>query len=150
MSINKVEAHMSNNEVDEKVQLIVSKYPMLFDDSIGNITGFQARLQIRPQTTPRFVKARRVPIALTEVLEKELQRQVYEGILAKVYVYAVTIKLHLFPYCRWINTPYLQWMNYLPQWPAVRNSQKMICHELTFSLKYASVLCSSCFQTFPE
>ena len=48
------------------------------------IAGYQARTLVEPDATPRFSKARSVPYAYWELVEKELDHLVSEGILEPV------------------------------------------------------------------
>lgn len=75
---------ISVDNLDTKTNQIVSKYPNLFSSSAGKITNFQARLHLNEKATPKFFAARRVPFALKEAVERELDKQVEEGLLKKV------------------------------------------------------------------
>lgn len=68
----------------DNVENIVDRYPRLFENSMGKITGFLARIHLKDEAIPKFIKARRVPFALMDALDKELQQQVSEGVLEKV------------------------------------------------------------------
>lgn len=66
------------------VRALVEKYANVYDNSIGRITGFQAKLSLKPNATPVYVKARTVPFSLKEVVERELDTLVESGVLEKV------------------------------------------------------------------
>lgn len=68
----------------EKVQTILRKYPNLFSESMGKISNHQARLYLKNDVKPKFLKARRVPFPLLEAVESEIQSQVDAGLLVKV------------------------------------------------------------------
>ena len=46
--------------------------------------GYNAQIQIDPAATPKFCKARTVPYAYRELVNKELDRLVEQGILTPV------------------------------------------------------------------
>ena len=46
--------------------------------------GYNAQIQIDPTATPKFCKARTVPYAYQELVNKELDRLVEQGILTPV------------------------------------------------------------------
>lgn len=60
------------------------KYANVFGNDLGKITGFQARIHIKPNTKPVFIKHRSVPLALREAVNKELDTLVESGVLEKV------------------------------------------------------------------
>ena len=45
---------------------------------------FEAKLHLKPNSQPKFVKARTVPFALKPAVERELDRLEQEGIIEKV------------------------------------------------------------------
>lgn len=57
---------------------------MVFEEQLGKLKGFEAKILVDPEATPRFCKARSVPLAMREKVEEELQRLVQEGILEPV------------------------------------------------------------------
>lgn len=59
-------------------------YGKVFEDSIGKISSVQARLTLKPNATPVFLKARKVPFNLQKAVEDELDKLVSEGVLTKV------------------------------------------------------------------
>lgn len=69
---------------NNKLDTVFNKYPKVFAPTTGKIIGFQARLYLKPDVKPKFVKARRVPFPLWEKVEQELDKQVAEGLLVKV------------------------------------------------------------------
>ncbi|XP_055910621.1 uncharacterized protein LOC129944986 [Eupeodes corollae] len=81
MDVKAIQADKFN---DMKLKDIVSKYTNLFLPFTGKIVGHQARLHIKENALPKFFKARRVPFPLTEAVEKEIKKQVDEGLLEKV------------------------------------------------------------------
>ena len=61
------------------LQELLSKYSEIFQEGLGKFTGHEAKLEIDPNATPRFCKARTVPYAMRAKVEEELQRLVDEG-----------------------------------------------------------------------
>lgn len=75
---------ISSNTKTLNIDHLKNKYPKVFSKSYGKIEDLQARLYLKDGATPKFVKARRVPFALMESVEKQLQEHVDEGLLEKV------------------------------------------------------------------
>lgn len=63
---------------------ILDSHSNVFEDSMGKIEGVQARLPLKPNAQPVFIKARRIPFAIKEAVEKELADLVSHGVLVKV------------------------------------------------------------------
>lgn len=70
-----------NNQVLQKV---VNKFSKLFSSSMGKITGTQARLFVKDNAVPVFIKPRRVPFPLMKAVENELNKLVEDDIMEKV------------------------------------------------------------------
>ena len=56
----------------------------LFRDELGTISQYQAKLQVRPDASPKFFKPRTVPFAIKGAIEEELNRLEASGVLKKV------------------------------------------------------------------
>lgn len=56
----------------------------LFTEELGTIKSFQAKLNVDPQASSKFIKARTVPYALKSAIEDELDRLEREGIIEKI------------------------------------------------------------------
>ncbi|XP_055526941.1 uncharacterized protein K02A2.6-like [Wyeomyia smithii] len=63
---------------------LFATYTRVFDDSIGKISSVQARLTLKPNATPVFLRARKVPFNLKNAIDNELDKLVTEGVLTKV------------------------------------------------------------------
>ena len=74
---------VTSADLEDRVELLVDQYHEVFDDSVGTITPFQAKLTVTPDASPKFFKPRSVPLALRERVEKELDRLEQEGVLEK-------------------------------------------------------------------
>ena len=62
------------------LQATLQKHAAVFQDGLGTLQGFKAKIFAEEGATPRFCKARTVPYALKDLVDKELDRLVAEGI----------------------------------------------------------------------
>ena len=63
---------------------VLTKYEMVFNEGLGTVLGYEAKLVLKENAVPRFCKARPMPYAIKEKIEKELNKLVQEGILQPV------------------------------------------------------------------
>lgn len=72
-------------DVESKVvnELYV-KFPDVFTDKLGCYKGETAKLELKENAVPRFLKPRPIPFALKSKVEAEIDRLVAEGILSPV------------------------------------------------------------------
>eukprot|EP00731_Ephydatia_muelleri_P017107 Em0010g205a len=63
---------------------VLTKYEMVFNEGLGTVLGYEAKLVMKENAVPRFCKARPMPYAIKEKIEKELNKLVQEGILQPV------------------------------------------------------------------
>ena len=63
---------------------LLAKYPEVFQEGLGSLKGYEAKISVDPNATPCFFKARSVPYAMREKVEAELDRLVVEGTLVPV------------------------------------------------------------------
>ena len=54
------------------LQEVLGKYSAVFKESLGAFTGPAATIEVDPEATPRFCKARPLPYAMREKVEAEL------------------------------------------------------------------------------
>ena len=66
------------------VEEVIRKHEAVFKDELGTFQGFKARLECKPGTKPKFMKARPVPYALREKVEEELDKLERQGVLRKI------------------------------------------------------------------
>ncbi|XP_046142815.1 uncharacterized protein K02A2.6-like [Osmia bicornis bicornis] len=73
-------------ETDKKVQLntILQKCKEILEPGLGRITNKQARLTLKDNAKPIYVKHRTIPFKLLPLVEKEIQNLEATGILKKV------------------------------------------------------------------
>ena len=69
---------------DNPLDGILAQYQHVFQEGLGTLVGYNAQIQIDPTATPKFCKARTVPYAYRELVNKELDRLVEQGILTPV------------------------------------------------------------------
>ena len=68
------------------LQVVLDKYPSVFQEGLGTLRGYKAKIHVDPNAPPKFYKARTVPYALREKVEAELQRLQEEGTLEPVEI----------------------------------------------------------------
>ena len=67
-----------------KVNVLLKKYEEVFKGELGTIKSFRAKLHVKKDAYPVFLKPRSVPFAMKQMIEKELQHLEAEGIIEKV------------------------------------------------------------------
>ncbi len=63
---------------------LIENYAEIFQSGLGTFKGPDVAIEADPEATPRFCKARQLPYAMRNIVEKELDRLVSEGTLEKV------------------------------------------------------------------
>ncbi|XP_052778885.1 uncharacterized protein K02A2.6-like [Mya arenaria] len=63
---------------------MMNRYESVFSDGIGHAKGFSAKLTLKDDATPKFMKARSVPFSMKPKIEKELDNLERQGIITKV------------------------------------------------------------------
>ena len=71
-------------EQERSLQDILAKHSFLFTEELGCLKGMEVKLNINPNATPNFFKARTVPPALKEKVERELDMLQSMGIISPV------------------------------------------------------------------
>lgn len=71
-------------EQERSLQDILAKHSSLFTEELGCLKGMEVKLNIKPNATPKIFKARTVPLALKEKVEKELDKLQSMGIISPV------------------------------------------------------------------
>ena len=59
---------------------MLKEYEGVFSDGLGKFKNVEVHIDLKEGVSPRFVKARPVPYAIKEDIERELERLVEEGI----------------------------------------------------------------------
>lgn len=78
MRVNSVEA------TDARLNALFEKYSSVFGEDTGKVKDIQAKVTLKQNATPVFLKARPVPFSLLPKIDKEIERLVANGILEKV------------------------------------------------------------------
>ncbi|XP_045194815.2 uncharacterized protein K02A2.6-like [Mercenaria mercenaria] len=78
--------YVSSKSLDssEVENLMKARYGEIFQDNLGHVKNVKAKLRLKKYATPRFHKARPVPLALKPKIEKELETLLEAGMLEKV------------------------------------------------------------------
>ena len=73
-------------KLDERDQLqqILERHAAVFAPGLGKVEGVEVKLQVNTQVPPKFCKARPLPFALRQRVEKELDRLEAEQVIAPV------------------------------------------------------------------
>jgi len=66
------------------VKTLLKKYAPVFQEGLGEMNTFTATMNVKEGAKPKFCKARPVPFALREAVERELDRLEKAGIIEKV------------------------------------------------------------------
>ena len=70
--------------IQKKLETVTNKYPNVFSEKLGTIKGVQAKINVIPNSKPKFMKARTVPFVMKAAVELEIERMENEGILNSV------------------------------------------------------------------
>ena len=70
--------------IQKEFETVTNKYPNAFSEKLGTIKGAQAKINVIPNSKPKFMKARTVPFAMKTAVELEIERMENEGILKSV------------------------------------------------------------------
>ena len=68
----------------EYLQAVLARYPAVFQEGLGTLKEYQAKIHVDPYAVPRYNAAKFVPYALRDVVDRELQRLQDEGTLEPV------------------------------------------------------------------
>ena len=68
------------------LQAVLNRYPAVFQEGLGTLKGYQAKIYVDPNAVPRFNRARSVPYALRDKVDQELKRLQDEGTLESVEI----------------------------------------------------------------
>ena len=79
--LNKVE---EGTQLPDELRALIDKHSSLFSHKLGKDNGFKAKLNVKENAVPRFMKARPIPFSLKEAVIEEIERLEKEGILRPV------------------------------------------------------------------
>lgn len=63
---------------------VLGKYETVFNEGLGTLKGYGAKIVVKENAVPRFFKARPVPYTIKDKIEEELNKLVEDGILQSV------------------------------------------------------------------
>ena len=69
---------------EEMLEQMLREHDEVFQDELGTLKGFQAKIYVDPNTQPKFCKARLIPYAMQMLAEEELKCLVQLGIIEPV------------------------------------------------------------------
>ena len=75
---------MRSNVTSDSLQALLQKYEKVFQEGLGTLKNFQAKIHVDSTASPKFCKARTVPYTMRGKVEEELERLVQEGTLKPV------------------------------------------------------------------
>ncbi|GFW90740.1 retrovirus-related Pol polyprotein from transposon 412 [Trichonephila clavipes] len=71
-------------KTEQNLNNLLREYKDIFDDKLGEISNYEAKLKLRPGVKPRFCRVRTVPFAQKGGVKNEINRLEREGIIEKV------------------------------------------------------------------
>ncbi|GFU96730.1 retrovirus-related Pol polyprotein from transposon 412 [Trichonephila clavipes] len=71
-------------KTEQNLNNLLREYKDIFDDTLGEINNYEAKLKLRHGVKPIFCRVRTVPFALKGRVENEIDRLEKEGIIEKV------------------------------------------------------------------
>ncbi|XP_053691590.1 uncharacterized protein K02A2.6-like [Sabethes cyaneus] len=74
----------STTSASEAVKRLLARYDNVCDKSMGKINGLAAKLQLKPNVHPVYMKARPVPFFIRNAVESEINNLLENGVLVKV------------------------------------------------------------------
>jgi hypothetical protein len=77
-------ARISTADPPHSLNTLTTKHVPVFEDKLGTITPFKAKLHIQSDAVPRFCKPCSVPYATEKAIKEELDHLEADGILKKV------------------------------------------------------------------
>ena len=63
-----------NQVHNASLQAVLVRYPAVFQEGLGTLKGYQAKIYVDPDAVPRFQPTRSVPYALRDKVNQELKR----------------------------------------------------------------------------
>ena len=76
--------HIYSMNSSDSLQVVLARHPTVFEESLGLVQGTTAKIHVDPTAQPKFFKARPVPYALRDKVDKELDHLVKEGVIQPV------------------------------------------------------------------
>ncbi|XP_063365892.1 uncharacterized protein K02A2.6-like [Cydia amplana] len=73
-----------NLETHPDIEKLISEFPNVFDGTLGCIPNYKGRFTLNENSTPIFVKPRRIPYALKDKVDDEIDRLCKQGVITKI------------------------------------------------------------------
>lgn len=77
-------AQISHVQDSAQVEDLLKEFDELFQDELGTVENFTAKLILKGDAQPKFFRPRPIPFALKEAVEQELDRLETDNIIEKV------------------------------------------------------------------
>ncbi|XP_064458841.1 uncharacterized protein K02A2.6-like [Ornithodoros turicata] len=87
----------SSPVLGSSLQELVTKYPAVFRDGLGRYTKTKVHLELKPDSQPKFFKARPIPFSIRTAVERDLERQVANGVLSPIETSSWTTPIVVVP-----------------------------------------------------
>nr|XP_029720499.1 uncharacterized protein LOC115262237 [Aedes albopictus] len=87
IDVNKFYENVHTIAVDnsaESVKKLIERYGNVCEKSMGKIEGLTAKLQLKPDVRPVYLRARPVPFSIRDAVEEEIKTLEKNGVLVKV------------------------------------------------------------------
>ena len=72
------------SQSDQMVKTLMHKYADVFKAELGTMKGIKAKLVLKAEVVPKFIRPRPIPFALKEAVEQELRHLEEQGILRRI------------------------------------------------------------------
>ena len=81
---NKYKEKVNCVNIQKELETVTNKYRNVFSEKLSTIKGVQAKINVIPNSKPKFMKARTVPFAMKAAVELGIEKMENEGILKSV------------------------------------------------------------------
>jgi hypothetical protein len=69
---------------EQSIDGLLHEFPLIFEPGLGHCTKVKAHLELKKDAQPRFIRARPLPFAVYDTVDKEIDRWEQQGILQPV------------------------------------------------------------------
>lgn len=76
--------HNIHQMASSELQRLLDNYSDVFQDGLGLIRGYEAKICVDPSAQPRYFKARPVPYSLKVKIEEQIEKLLKEGVIEPV------------------------------------------------------------------
>ena len=83
-SIKVLQQQPSNSSLQPDILQLLHKHKDLFNDEIGTLRGIKAKINVKADANPKFMKSRPVPLSLQKKVNDQIDRLVDRGVLSPV------------------------------------------------------------------